>query len=261
MNEHLLNGVGLFHPRSSYKCARISISPVVDSVVVQPDIVTIVTKSFWLAFVPPPSEYDTSLFIGWPLLVIVCVDCENNRSMSCKSVLLVFSSFDWVVVVVVGNVADMDCDCDEDCFVISSGNTPARIPVVRFSSTQFGTIFVWLLLLKLLLLAIVSPTVILFVSGTIEFLFWSCCCCCCCCNCICCWCRWFADVIIARVSVVVVPMFGESLILCIVDVLWLPLWLLVLLFGVSAVVWWWWPLPLLLPLIIFGKRSKLCRAR
>lgn len=226
-----------------------SISPVDDSVVVQPDIVTIVTKSFRLPFVSPPTEYDTSLFIRWPLSSIGWLEFKNNRSMSCKSVTFAFDNLDWavadatVVVVVV----------DTGCFA-SIGNTPDRIPPLRLSSLQFWIIFVLLLLLLLLLLAIVSLTVISFASGTIAFRFCSCCCCCCC-NCICCWCRWFADVIIALVSVIV-PTFGDSFTLASVDVVRFPLWL-PLLFGVSALVWW--PLPL--PLIKFGIRSRLFRAR
>lgn len=219
-----------------YKCARISISPVDDSVVVQPDIVTIVTKSFRLAFVSPATEYETSLFIRSALSLIAWLEFVNNRSMWCKSA-LVFNNFDWAVsaaAVVIDDDTGSVCD---DCFA-SIGNTPARMPV-RLSSLQLWIIFV------LLLLAIVSPTVMSFVSDMIEFRV----CSCCCCSCICCWCRWFADVIIALVSVIV-PMFG-------VDVVWHPLWLL-LLFGVSA--WWPWPL-LLLPLIKFGMRSRLCRAR
>lgn len=70
-----------------YKCAKISISPVDDSVVVQPDIVTMVTKSFRLAFVSP------SLLIRCALSLIEWLELENNRSMSCKSA-LVFDNFD-----------------------------------------------------------------------------------------------------------------------------------------------------------------------
>lgn len=224
--------------RFPYKCAKISISPVEDSVVVQPDIVTIVTKSFRLDFVSLATEYDTSLFIKSALSLIAWLEFENNRSMSCKSA-LVSNNFDWatsdavVIVVIDDDTGSSVCD---DCFA-SIGSTPARMPL-RLSSLQFWIIFV-------LLLAIVSLTAMSFVSDIIEFRF----CSCCCCNCTCCWCRWFADVIIALVSVIV-PMFG-------VDVVWHPLWLL-LLFGVSG----WWPLPLLLlPLIKFGIRSRLCRAR